>query len=1370
MKGKKMILKYRNFPDMEMSLPFDWSVDPYSNNNWCHNFYSLRWLPSNIKQWVRDGKVGVNPVLFFVDFLTYHANEDKPKNRFYMSKLADHSMSERLEVFAHFIKEKQNENPDYEQVDTKILEAEIKKHIEVLLGDRVYRKKSNHGFMIDLALIEFSLVLPKFDEDSHIITIAEKRIAEQMEAMFDTFGFNKEHSISYQEFDAALCIQLWDLYQKYKRETSLLSKIYTIIATTHHFLKYCVKPNGENHRIGDTFAYPNERLLHKIEQAYQKLPSQIKKRSESFFGENLASTLLIAPEAGFSVIRNKYGESKEKIFHLFFTASWHSYVHKQNDDLSFSLYSNGCNIIEDPGYSDVITRDEVPYASEEVHNVSTCENHKWKNRNAPLKDTKLTKYFQSDSLLAIQGVQHRMQNIYVERTLIYVKPQILIVVDHYESALNEEFLIQTRFNFGLEINEFSEIAHGMSFLVNNQPKKIQQIRADSLIEQKMAESFMLNRDGTISQSKAVHFFNRVNAQSTVYTLIDLSENENFEVDVQRQSSSEITIDVTKGNNTNRFELHLEHTGIAPYCNSRFMSTPTVERQVDFIDSDKKEDEPLQESGGVLFFDCYSYAKFPTIRFESADKWKLIIHFLEYENDANLNFFFGERGSRFHGFARVKNKIMYRLADGSYIGGLPYNVGNFIRLTVTYDDGAWLFTDGEKSVEVQQKTDVVFNAIGSGFTGYEHEEKTSISYVGIQEYSETDHAYKDVGIWKLNENRGCIAFDSSGTQRHAVLTNTKWHDSTINELILGSYPLAQEDWQQYTHSKPSRKFEFLDEAYNKEKDLFLWTGIEAGLNDKNWDKGKKLLENIYSFDRFEPVHLSTVLTWKENPLSNRSWQWQFHQLIFYIDLLAAHTKTKEAKYLDRLVEILTSWYDCNYAEEHPSEMSWHDHTTALRLRSLIYIWEYLRNSEYAITEDFASILLNLVETHCNVLSVEKFYMKHNNHGFDQSLFLYLASVKFPEFENAKQWHDIAFDRLVDEVGIAFTSEGIHVENSPSYLVGMIQRVDLASKMIQHYEPGNSIELNDIINNALKALAYLVHPNGALPMFGDTDPGTRIPALNHLKNNTNFQLFQYVHSQAQRGKVGENLPDAVFEESGYAVLRDKWHEKDTYDDMTHLVFKCGFLSTFHRHDDDLNFILHGLGEEWFVDGGIYKYNEQDPYRKYLRSAKAHNIPVVPNAEVSRIINKDADKQSKITDYFLNEETSWVAAKSFMYTGYCVTRRIEYIRPNRFIITDKVDADTKEVTPYELMFHIPMDKKIEIRDDNSVYISGQNSHELHMLFDGECTYSFELLSGEDNEEVIGWQSKVFGKIDAIQTLRCSIVPKHNKGYSIVEMTLRK
>ncbi len=84
--------------------------------------------------------------------------------------------------------------------------------------------------------------------------------------------------------------------------------------------------------------------------------------------------------------------------------------------------------------------------------------------------------------------------------------------------------------------------------------------------------------------------------------------------------------------------------------------------------------------------------------------------------------------------------------------------------------------------------------------------------------------------------------------------------------------------------------------------------------------------------------------------------------------------------------------------------------------------------------------------------------------------------------------------------------------------------------------------------------------------------------------------------------------------------------------------------------------------------------------------------------------------------------------------------------------------------------MDKKIEIRDDNSVCIIGQNSNEVHMLFKGECTYSFEVLSGEDDTEVIGWQSKVFGEIDAIQTLRCSVVPVHNKAHSIIELTFHE
>lgn len=775
------------------------------------------------------------------------------------------------------------------------------------------------------------------------------------------------------------------------------------------------------------------------------------------------------------------------------------------------------------------------------------------------------------------------------------------------------------------------------------------------------------------------------------------------------------------------------------------------------------------SKGILFSDHTAYALFPKVAFGKSARWKIKLHFKEYHNDSNINFFFGERGSRFNGFARVKNKIMYRLADGSYIGGLTYNLNESIKLEVHYDQGLWTFSDGINTVSAECKSDVLFNSIGSGFNGKELEEKISISYASIEQFSDASGEYETIGEWELNENAGCIAFDTSGFQHHAVLHNIEWECCERKNKKISPILMDQSAWQGYVHHKPHKIFSFARTIYEAEKDSFLEKIVQGVMSEKNRQQGEKLFNNIYHFDRFEPAELPIALTWKEDPFNSRSWKWQLHQWVFYAGLIAAHGATGNDKYLDRLLQLVRSWYECNYTKDYPSELSWHDHSTALRLRTLIYVWEYLRCSTFQMDEQSINLFLNLIETHCNVLSSKDFYNQHNNHGFDQSMFLYLASVKFPEFESAKIWHTIALDRLIDEISVAFTSEGMHVENSPSYLVNMLQRVHLASKMMLYYESEKCIELDIIVDSALKSLSYLMLPDGTLPMLGDTDLGSLIPAMKHLKGYSNFNFFQYTYSKGEDGCTVTYPVDAVFAESGYAVFRDRWHVKSTFEQMTQLVFKCGFLSTFHRHDDDLNFILYGLGEYWFVDGGIYQYDEKDRYRQYLRSARAHNIPVIPNITPLRKLSSDASKQSGIVDYNLEDNASWVKAESYMNPGFCVTRKIEYLRPNRFIIIDNVKAESNDyLHSYELMFHIPLDKRIILQKDNKVIIKGEKSHQLEMLFDGDCSFEFCLSSGMQDGEILGWQSKKFNHLDEIQTLRCEVVPLHKGAVSIVELTL--
>jgi hypothetical protein len=48
---------------------------------------------------------------------------------------------------------------------------------------------------------------------------------------------------------------------------------------------------------------------------------------------------MIAAEAGFASIRFQWApNASTRTFHLYKTSGWHSNIHKQGDEISFSLY------------------------------------------------------------------------------------------------------------------------------------------------------------------------------------------------------------------------------------------------------------------------------------------------------------------------------------------------------------------------------------------------------------------------------------------------------------------------------------------------------------------------------------------------------------------------------------------------------------------------------------------------------------------------------------------------------------------------------------------------------------------------------------------------------------------------------------------------------------------------------------------------------------------------------------------------------------------------------------------------------------------------------------------------------------------------
>ena len=567
------------------------------------------------------------------------------------------------------------------------------------------------------------------------------------------------------------------------------------------------------------------------------------------------------------------------------------------------------------------------------------------------------------------------------------------------------------------------------------------------------------------------------------------------------------------------------------------------------------------------------------------------------------------------------------------------------------------------------------------------------------------------------------------------------------------------WKQYTERKPvnaaikleiDRKLLNLDEDLNtidtyyrnREKDSFLLGRMEPQLYDVIASRGLELRQSKVTFEHFATTAFPANPSWSEDPFKDRNWQFSLHNFAVIRYLLAAHKKTNDDWYLKRAEELTTDWMADNFGPSPPSEFSWNDHTTALRLENLIYLFEYARKRQ--MDGPFLQTLLAAIYVHGNVLSDESFYYKHSNHGLDQSYILYWAGAVFPEFPESARWREIGKERVKDEINFEFSPEGVHVENTPTYHFWIINKVIDIDQIFRNYE-GKPIYtgMDKLTDHALEYTAYITKPNGKYPLFGDAEEIYRPEdnkALGAL-NGFAYQHFLYSVTQGERGTRPPQT-DYVFQRSGYAIFRDVWHGRSDFAQTIYLALKAGFLSTVHKHNDDLSFVLYGYGEDWIIDSGLFRYQSDDPFRRYALSNKAHNVVLVDDLEESQ--DEGDVGRSHIDAFVTNKDRSSVIASHSLYAGFVVSRRVDYYKPGSIHISDTVSSLDGNLHTYRILFHVPGDKVVTVKGQAAIVQSARSGKTLTINHSGGVVDRVYIISGQKEPYYQGWVSTSYRNIE--------------------------
>lgn len=474
---------------------------------------------------------------------------------------------------------------------------------------------------------------------------------------------------------------------------------------------------------------------------------------------------------------------------------------------------------------------------------------------------------------------------------------------------------------------------------------------------------------------------------------------------------------------------------------------------------------------------------------------------------------------------------------------------------------------------------------------------------------------------------------------------------------------------------------------------------------------------YTFSKHPEVELPGALSWSEDPFSSRSWQFNLHSLRPVEQLLGAYVETSEPAFLERAKELIESWIDHNVTLPPPSDLSWHDHATAKRLTQMVLFWQH--RDRVTWNRPFLIKLLSSIHLHAEILSLESFYTHQHNHGLCQGVSLMQTAVAFPEFVRSGAWRDTGLRRFRDEIRSAFTEEGVHRENSPLYHRYVLRWIKAAESLD---EPGRASPVDPNLHRLLdRAYRYILHvalPNGEFPLFGDSDTNQLAAWYPDSANPRGrpFAVPEWVADREEivyvltRGRAGKRPSDAAaiacYPESGYAFFRSGWPAEEDYEDAIHLSFKAQCLSRAHRHADLLSFCLYGFGERWIVDSGPYGQGKDNPFRRYMRSALAHNVVLFGDGFAQGRPDMLDRVQSGIDACGTMGEDAYVRASCNYPEIGRHEREIFFLDRNSVLIRDTVEGFAPETRSYELLFHIEPSKLVAF--DGRSYVVDSSSRQ--------------------------------------------------------------
>ncbi len=557
-----------------------------------------------------------------------------------------------------------------------------------------------------------------------------------------------------------------------------------------------------------------------------------------------------------------------------------------------------------------------------------------------------------------------------------------------------------------------------------------------------------------------------------------------------------------------------------------------------------------------------------------------------------------------------------------------------------------------------------------------------------------------------------------TVTHAERTEWQTSHRTIANVLannaaafLKTYPAQTEQLQQTANA-------LLNGRYN----VLGHTNIE--LTELNWSK-----DFITGFD-WASGSTPTAGSDIKRP-------WELARCHHLVTLAQAYALTQDAKYNAEVARQITHWITHNPIDtgihwRNPMEVS-------IRSANWLFAIELcggLRTFAPDFQAEFTQTLIakaNFIYQHLELA------WPRTNHLLSDACGLIWLGVYLQPISTAKTWLERGLRLLTNELQKQILPDGCAYEGSSAYhLLDTEMLVQTLWWMQVHGYP-ISKSLRHHGQQMLAACAGLLLPDGALPVFGDSDSG-RWLALEADRHNLltrqdplgvlsiGAALFDEttipIPIERQQsavwllGKIAEKTkqskPQILFPNAKWTILQ---HVEVT------LAITGGHTGTAgwggHGHNDALSFELCVGDKRILVDSGSGNYTGQPNLRNKLRSTTAHNTIQVGNGEQNQIPEKELFRLNNEVTIEKFEVFEARACGRIKTPNWTQTREWKFTSAGTLRITDSIRS--AETTPYSAHFHFAPGEVIA--GDNWVYSQYPDSPNLIIYALQPATITIEI-----------------------------------------------